>query len=182
MLPETFNRFGLLPPKDYMVTFGELRRSLLVRGPKNKRPTWDEKWRRSLVNNLELMVRQLWSVGISRVFVNGSFVENKDHPNDIDGYFECDVTELATGRLERDLNLLDPNKAWTWAPESCRLDANSAKRQLPMWHIYRVELYPHYRQVSGIMDKFGNQLMFPAAFRQSRREFRQKGIVGLKKK
>jgi len=26
-----------------------------------------------------------------------------------------------------------------------------------MWHQYRIELYPHYGQLSGIRDKFGNE-------------------------
>lgn len=43
------------------------------------------------------------------------------------------------------------------------------KRQLPMWHHYRVELYPHYGQGSGIRDPLGYELKFPSAFRLSRR-------------
>lgn len=180
-LPNVFDKYGLLPDKDYVATFPQLRKSLLVQGPKKKPSDWDTEWRKRLLDNLEGLVKQLWKVGIRNVFINGSFVEDKNHPNDIDGYFECDLMELASGRLERDLNLLDPNKVWTWDPDSRRLDPDSGKKQLPMWHIYRIELYPHYNQTSGITDKFGNPLMFPAAFRQSRREYRQKGIVKLKK-
>jgi hypothetical protein len=44
------------------------------------------------------------------------------------------------------------------------------KWQLPMWHRYRVELYPHLPQPGGIKDEFGNDLHFPAAFRKCRRE------------
>jgi len=46
---------------------------------------------------------------------------------------------------------------------------------------YRVELYPHFGQLAGISDEFGNDLQFPAAFRKSRTEHRQKGIVKLLK-
>jgi hypothetical protein len=42
-----------------------------------------------------------------------------------------------------------------------------------MWHRYRVELYP----LSGIQDKYGNDLEFPAAFRQQRVTGEQKGII-----
>lgn len=133
------------------------------------------------MDNLEILVRQLWKVGIENIFINGSFVEDKDHPNDIDGYFECNLIELTSGRLERELNLLDPHKVWTRNPASRWLDPNFGKKQLPMWHIYRIEFYPHHNQRSGITDKFGNELMFPAAFRQSRREYRQKGIVKIKR-
>ncbi|MGV8122695.1 MAG: hypothetical protein AB2L14_23285 [Candidatus Xenobiia bacterium LiM19] len=47
-----------------------------------------------------------------------------------------------------------------------------------MWHKYRVELYPHFGQLSGIRDEFGNDLQFPAAFRKTRGASPlQKGIV-----
>src|SRR5215212_4898053 len=126
------------------------------------------------------MVGQLWEAGISEIFVNGSFVEDKDHPGDIDGYFECEVLEVASGRLQRKLNELDPYKVWTWDPRSRRPYKNQPKWQLPMWHRYRVQLYPHYPELpqpSGIKDEFGNDLQFPAAFRKSRREHKPKGIV-----
>ena len=45
---------------------------------------------------------------------------------------------------------------------------NSDQNDLPVWHAYRVELYPHYNQISGIRDRYGNDLQFPAAFRKSR--------------
>ena len=96
---------------------------------------------------------------------------------DNDGYFECDLKQLASGQLERELNLLDPFKVWTWDPSSRRSYRGYPKRQLPMWHVYRVELYPHVGQLSGIRDRFGYELEFPSAFRQSRRNSQPKGIV-----
>lgn len=111
------------------------------------------------------MCGQLRQVGISEIFVDGSFVEDKQHPNDIDGYFECDLESLASGRLERELNLIDPHKVWTWDPAFRRPYRGYPKKQLPMWHVYRVELYPHYGQLSGIRDQFGHDLEFPSAFR-----------------
>ena len=113
-----FDSHGLLPPGDYELTFEELRHSLLVRGPGRADSTWDTAWRESLVGNLEVMTRQLWQAGIRDVFTDGSFVEEKDHPNDIDGYFVCTLTDLASGELTRRLNLLDPHKIWTWDPRS----------------------------------------------------------------
>ncbi len=181
MLPKSFNEYGLLHPRDYLLSLEELSSSLLVKGPTKKTQTWDSVWRLQLVDNLRILVKQLWKVGIDNIFINGSFVEDKDHPNDIDGYFECDLLDFATGRLQRDLNLLDPHKIWTWDPNSRKLDPDSCKKQLPMWHVYRVELYPHFDQPSGIKDEHGYQLMFPSAFRQSRREHRQKGIIKIKK-
>ena len=172
----SFDSDGVLPPGDYVLTLEELSQSILVAGP-NGAEGWDAPWRAKLVANLGTMVRQLWKVGITEIFVNGSFVEDKDHPNDIDGYFECDLKQLASGQLERELNLLDPFKVWTWDPSSRRPYRGYPKRQLPMWHVYRVELYPHVGQLSGIRDRFGYELEFPSAFRQSRQNSQPKGIV-----
>jgi hypothetical protein len=181
----TFDHDGLLPPGDYEVTFDELKRSVLVLGPGEPKdcPTWDGAWRERLVNNLELLAQQLARVGILEVFANGSFVENKDHPNDIDGYFVCDLARLRNGELARQLNLLDPFKIWTWDPASRQPYRGYPKKQLPMWHKYRVELYPHVPGLgigSGIRDKYGHELEFPSAFRQSRRDGKPKGIVKIK--
>lgn len=175
-----FTDDGLLPPGDYEVTLEELRASILVAGPMDvdAYPTWDGVWRRHLVDNLEILVKQLWHVGITDIFVDGSFAEDKDHPNDIDGYFVCDLMRLASGDLERELNLLDVHKIWTWDPASRRPYRGYSKKQLPIWHQYRVEFYPHFRGLlSGIKDRYGNELEFPAAFRRSRRDGKPRGII-----
>lgn len=173
-----FTADGVLPVGDYVLTLGELRESPLVRGPagRAKHPHWDANWRGQLVDKLTVLVKQLWQVGVTEIFLDGSFVEDKDHPNDIDGYFECDLQHLASGRLERELNLLDPHKVWTWEPKSRRVARGFGKRQLPMWHQYRVELFPHVGQLTGIRDKHGNELDFPAAFRLTRGGI-PKGII-----
>src|SRR4051812_21128279 len=126
-----FTDEGLLPIGNYPLSLDELRTSHLVSGASTASSTWDRVWRARLVDNLEILVRQLWQVGIERIFVDGSFVEEKDHPNDIDGYFECDLFAFASGQLERDLNALDAHRVWTWDPMRRRPDLNSAKRQLP---------------------------------------------------
>ena len=179
MLP-TFTTDGYLPPGDYELTLGELRASMLGVGPAGY-PNWSGAWRAQLVDNLEVVVQQLWRVGVSDIFVDGSFVEDKEHPNDIDGYFVCDLMELASDRLQTALNLLDPYKIWTWDPATRRPFPGYPKKQLPMWHQYRVEHYPHFRQLSGIRDKYGNDLECPSAFRISRRDGRARGIVKIKK-
>lgn len=178
MLPE-FTSEGYLPPADYELMLDELRSSMLVAGPVAGYANWDQSWRAQLVDNLGVLVAQLWQVGLTDIFVDGSFVEDKEHPNDIDGYFVCDLMELASGRLEGALNLLDPHKVWTWDPASRRPYHGYPKKQLPMWHAYRVELYPHFGQPSGICDEHGHELEFPAAFRRSRRDGAARGIVKL---
>lgn len=174
-----FTSEGLLPAFDYSATFEELRASHLVTGAGVDSKTWDRKWRSLLVDNLEVLVDQLWQVGVDRIFIDGSFVEEKDHPNDIDGYFECDPRALMTGRLTDALNDLDRFKVWDWNPSSRRKHRGSAKAQLPMWHRYRVELYPDIGQPTDILDEHGNRQTFPAAFRKTRGDGRPKGIIRL---
>lgn len=182
MILPGFNVDGVLPPGDYELTLAKLKKSMLVHGPGGNvgSRNWDTAWRRKLVDNLEILVTQLHQVGISEIFIDGSFAEDKDHPNDIDGYFVCDRRDLVTGELARELNLLDPHQVWTWDPNSRRPSPGFSKRQLPMWHVYRVELYPHFHQGSGITDRFGVELDFPSAFRISRRNDLQKGIIKLR--
>ena len=184
MIP-SFQADGLLPPGDYEVSFEELRNSVLTVGPVGtvSHQSWDAGWRELLVDNLEILVNQLWTVGVRDIYADGSFVEDKDHPNDIDGYFVCGLAELATGALTQQLNLLDPYKVWTWDPQSRKPFRGYPKKQLPMWHRYRVELYPHVPGLgmgSGIVDKFGHELEFPSAFRQSRRDGAPRGIIKIK--
>ncbi|MDQ7839145.1 MAG: hypothetical protein RDU59_11845 [Thermodesulfobacteriota bacterium] len=174
----TFTRDGVLPPGDYPLTISELRRSLLVKGPRKEIVSWDREWRLFLVDNLEVLAGHLWSVGITDLYINGSFVENKAHPNDIDGYFICDL--LSWRNVQSELLLVDD--CWTWDSSLRRPYRGLPKKQLPMWHKYRVELYPHFGQLAGIRDEFGNDQQFPAAFRKTRGAPPiQKGIVKLLK-
>jgi hypothetical protein len=176
-----FDDFGLLPPGDYPLTLDELKQSMLVHGPADPHEPWDAEWCAYLVENLSMLVQELWSAEITEIFIDGSFVEAKAHPNDIDGYFECDLMRFATGDLQRQLNGLNAYQIWTWEPQSRRPDRGSNKRQLPMWHVYRVELYPHWSQLCGIRDEHGHELEFPSAFRRSRQEGRARGIVKIER-
>lgn len=178
MVIPPFTADSLLPVGTFRVTFTELRESHLVHGIDRELSGWDAAWRAKLVDNAEILVRQLWECGITEIFLDGSFTEAKPHPNDIDGYFECDPEAFAKGAIQQCLNALDPHKAWTWAPAARRPAPGSMKRQLPMWHRYRVEFYPHFPGLlSGITDPWGNDLQFPAAFRQQRGTGYRKGII-----
>lgn len=180
MIPP-FNDRGLLPPGDHTATFAELRASPLVWGPPDRPSEWDDDWRNHLVDQAEILVRQLWAVGVTDVFLDGSFAEDKSHPNDIDGYFVTDLHRLASGDLQRELNALDEHGIWTWDPADRRPYREYTKRQLPMWHAYRVELYPHFPEAiaTGITNRFGHPKTFPAAFRERRLTDEEKGIVCL---
>ncbi|MCC7389451.1 MAG: hypothetical protein IT431_11850 [Phycisphaerales bacterium] len=177
-LPE-FTAGGTLPPGDYPMSLAELKESSLVLGPGPPRdhPVWDAAWREQLVENLSVMVKQLWAVGIDEIYIDGSFVEDKDHPNDIDGYFVCAEDRVRTRSLQGSLNRLDPAKCWTWDHTTRRSYRGYPKRQLPMWHSYRVELYPHWVGLVAGRDALGNELEFPAWFRQHRATGRPKGII-----
>jgi hypothetical protein len=107
-IPTAFTTHGLLPLGEHTATFVELRSSLLAQGPAGV-TDWDVKWRLQLIDNAEILTDQLWRVGITEIFLDGSFVEDKLRPNDIDGYFEVDVRRLASGDLQRELNALDPD-------------------------------------------------------------------------
>ncbi|MEZ4742686.1 MAG: hypothetical protein R3B45_09595 [Bdellovibrionota bacterium] len=186
-IPSTFTEDGILEPGTYEATFDELKESILVKGDGSSK-TWNSSWRLELVENANILTNQLWKAGVEDIFFDGSFVEDKDHPNDIDGYFD---PHLSTDSLEEmetfktlicQLNDLDPNKIWNWDPTKRKKYRGYPKAQLPMWHKYRVELYPHLGQRTGIKDQHGNELKFPAAFRQSRHNYKPKGIVKIVKK
>ena len=168
------------------MTIAELQQSWLVCGGPQIDEKWDVAWRSNLVKNLELLVNQLWAVGITEIFVDGSFVEDKNKPGDIDGYFECRVEDFK--RLKVELNNLNPG-IWTWDDKDKRFHPDSpSKRQIPMWHSYRVELWPHYGNLPIGRDKFGNALQCPSFFRQLKDQTSlrddepiQKGIIKILK-
>ena len=148
MLPP-FTAEGLLPAGDYPLTLDDLRGSMLVSGPPDlvAARQWDQQWRTQLVENLAVLVQQLWQVGVERIFIDGSFVEDKPRPGDIDGYFECTLQALVSGTLARDLNTLAGMPVWDWTARVP--DPNSTKQQLLMWERYRVELYPRVSSESS---------------------------------
>jgi hypothetical protein len=170
-----FDSAGLLPRGDHAISLTELANSHLVRGGSDV-DLWDAPWRRQLMENLAILVGHLREVGISEIYIDGSFVEAKPHPNDIDGYFHTTLESLISGELESRLQKLDA--VWTWDPDRRYPLHAGAKSQLPMWHKFRVELFPHVGQGPGIVDAFGNELEFPAAFRLTG-DFRPKGILKL---
>ena len=89
MLPQ-FTDEGVLPVGDYELTLEALAASRLVSGDGVGSVSWDSDWRAVLVERLGVLAGQLNQVGVAEIFVDGSFVDDKDHPNDIDGYFVCE--------------------------------------------------------------------------------------------
>ena len=182
VIPWQFNSDGLLDPGTYEATFTQVEASILVQGDDSSK-FWDVQWRKELLLRARVLTEQMWSVGIEDIYLDGSFVEDKDHPNDIDGYFDPHLSMYSKDDMEKfekivsNLNSLDLHKVWDWDHRSRRPYKGYSKGQLPMWHFYRVEFYPHLGQGTQVTDKHGNDLQFPSAFRQSRTGFKQKGIL-----
>jgi hypothetical protein len=132
---------------DREMTLSELKESELVTGPNPLPAGWDKEWRRVLVDNLEILVRQLWTLGMTEIWIGGSFASNSPHPGDIDGYFICSLEEFRSRGLPALLNALDRKQSWGWRRSDARLDPQSQKHKLLLWHNYRVELYPEYTEL-----------------------------------
>ena len=167
---------GLLPVGDHTLTISELRASYLVTGEGVDAPGWAGAWRAELVDNLEPFVRQLWQVGIERIFVNGSFVTSKPRPEDIDGYWECEVGQF--GRILIGLLQAEPSLPWDLTQRP--LDHPSGLGKPVMWHRYRVELFPHFTDhpvPTGVRDEHGDDLFFPTLFRRDKATARPKGVI-----
>lgn len=85
MIPD-FDDDGNLPPGVYEAQWSELE----------QRFGWSER-RHTLLNGLKRALKPLCEAGCQRVFVNGSFVTNKDNPGDID--IAWDPNGVDTNRL-----------------------------------------------------------------------------------
>jgi hypothetical protein len=173
-----FNELGFLEPGDYELTFQEIQESILVR--EGEISYWDESWRRFLIGNCEVLVKQLWQVGIQDIFIDGSFVTDKGRPEDIDGYFVLnDLDEMLD--LQSQLNDLDPYCCWTWHPEDRIYPDDDGSFHFPMWRYYRVELFPDcLGAYTGLNYPDGRRLKFPQLFRVTR-NFETKGIIKIVK-
>jgi hypothetical protein len=169
---------GLLPPGDHPLTILELRGSYLVTGEGVAVPGWDSAWRAQLVDNLELFVRQLWQAGVERIFVNGSFVTSKGKPGDVDAYFECTFA----GYPYMLVSLLALEPALPWDLTRRPIDPESGDAKPVMWHLYRVEVFPHFTDYptgTGVFDEHGQELDMPGTFRRDKASFKPKGLIQL---
>lgn len=179
MLPKSFGPFGVLL-QDYEATFAELWDSLLIKGPLEDRPvSWDEPWRRTLLGNAEGLVRQLWAVGITTIYLDGSFVTRKGHPADIDGCFRVEVADYESGELEKRLNKAAPKTVWGWTTESMIMIGG--KQKLKMWGSYKVELWPFADELPGGINTSEGLIPLPDGFRLERFLPVDKGLILLKK-
>lgn len=89
MIPQ-FTDEGLLPPGVHETSLEELREKM----------GWSRK-RRDLLGGLEEALELMAACGVARAYLDGSFVTDKDRPNDIDGCYDMaeDVTTEDLRRL-----------------------------------------------------------------------------------
>lgn len=174
-----FDECGYLPPGVHELTFKQLRQSILVRGDETIQ-SWNEPWRRRLVNNLEIVVQPLWILGIEGIYIDGSFCTNKEKPGDIDGYYEVDLgvqtreeafEQLAI--LAHELNSLSPYPVWEWWNKRPNKEG---KLKCEMWHRYRIELFPNCYGVYALGDSQGTRVKFSDMYRKDKDGI-EKGIV-----
>lgn len=182
-----FDDEGRLPPGEYSMTLDELERSILVTGGEDKDDAWDTKWRVELVQNLRILVEQLWAEGITEIFIDGSFATDKLHPGDIDGYFVVKKpANLSDPEFEEDLckrlNKRDENNAWTWKNKDRKRPSPSEKGQLPMWWHYHVEMWPEYGQWSGQIHPVTDDKLTHSELFRITKQGEDKGIIKLLKK
>jgi len=134
-------------------SFEELRQSILVLGPDDSAhyPNGNHAWRSHLVDNLEILTRQLWPGWHPGDLRRRIIAEDKDHPNDIDGYLVCDLLQLSSGELTR--QLIDrPVQGVDLGTSIEEALSSYPKKQLPMWHRYRIELYPHIPGMESVAE------------------------------
>jgi hypothetical protein len=143
MIPQ-FTDEGLLPPGVHQTDLEELKEKM----------GWSRK-RRELLEGLEEAPELMASCGVVRVYLDGSFVTDKDRPNDIDGCYDLaeEVTAEDLGRLAP---IFPPN------PES----RAEAKRR------FGVDLFPAAATELGSGQPF-------LRFFQSDREGRERGVLSV---
>ena len=74
---------GNLPPGVHAATWAEVV----------ERFGWNER-RRTLLGGLERAIRELWSFGCRRFYLDGSFVTTKEFPGDWDGWWEGEGVDI----------------------------------------------------------------------------------------
>jgi hypothetical protein len=82
-----FNELGYLPPGVYEISWSELMERFVTNSHRQR-----------LATGLAAALRKLGIAGCRRVVIGGSFVTNKEYPNDFDGWYES---------FGLDLNVLD---------------------------------------------------------------------------
>lgn len=93
-----FTEEGLLPSGVHETHLEELR----------ERMGWSRK-RRDLLGGLEEALELMAACGVRRVYLDGSFVTDKDRPNDIDGCYDLVAGDVTDEDLQRLAPIFPPS-------------------------------------------------------------------------
>ncbi|CAN5846059.1 hypothetical protein BH23ACT11_BH23ACT11_14570 [soil metagenome] len=143
MIPQ-FTNEGLLPPGVHETGVEELKEKM----------EWSRK-RRELLGGLEEALELMMSCGVVRAYLDGSFVTDKDRPNDVDGCYD-----LAEDVTSEDLKRLAP----IFPPSTS--NRTEAKRR------FGVDLFPAAATELGSGQPF-------LRFFQTDREGRERGVLSV---
>jgi hypothetical protein len=121
------------------LTLEQLSQSMLVLGPQPARPDWDTVGRLRLVSNLGIVVGQLRQVGITDIFIAGSFVQDKPNPDDIDGYYV--INPLAYAAQHQRLMQINPLIPLVPVQSTWEYIASKGKARPLLCRDYRIELF-----------------------------------------
>ncbi len=147
MVP-SFNKDGVLPEGIHFTDFNSFSDQF---GFSNKR--------RKLLEGLSKVISILRQAGCTRIFIDGSFVTDKELPNDIDCCWEGDYDEIS-----RKLQILEP----------CLLDFLYGRRRQKLkfgCEFFHSEMY--------LIDQYRNRTKAIDFFQQIRFSSKKKGIIGL---
>jgi len=142
---------------------------MLVVGPRPLPTGWNASWRAELVDRLAVRAANLNHVGITELFLAGSFVQNNPAPGDIDGYYM--VAPAAWLRIKPLLMTVDPLLATVSDQKTWVYDVGQRKLKPRLWHDVRLELF-------YVLDIPPNRAptAIPQFFRVSR-QGKQKGLI-----
>ena len=143
MIPQ-FADEGLLPPGIHETDLEELKEKI----------GWSRK-RQGLLEGLEEALELMASYGVVRVYLDGSFVTDKDRPNDIDGCYDL-AEDVTAEDLRRLAPIFPPNPS----------NRAEAKRR------FGVDLFPAAATELGSGQPF-------LRFFQTDREGRERGVLSV---
>jgi hypothetical protein len=143
MIPQ-FTGEGLLPPGVYETNLEELEEKM----------GWSRK-RRGLLEGLEETLELTASRGVVRVYLDGSFVTDKDRPNDVDGCYDL-AEDVSAEDLRRLAPIFPPNPS----------NRAEAKRR------FGVDLFPAAATELGSGQPF-------LRFFQTDRDGRERGLLSV---
>ncbi len=165
-----FLKNGLLPPGDHEISLAELEQ-FIRQGPGGG-GCWDTAWRLQLLEEFKQRYAQLAAVGITEVYIDGSYATDKYHPNDLDAYFVV-PRQLWRTSAEAALKEIDPE---FWRFET--VSDPSGKRGYPMAFLRHIEMFPVYQEHTPAWADFP-EMIDPKIgfFRTDKWSHRAKGII-----